>query len=552
MPPKAKAATSAKSLAKGKNVQPTNPRDDAKPINPFVRPSSKSPAHVVDNKMGRSKAIRIPLVHILAVRPVSQKYLMEQLNCDPEEGEAELQKVGREYRLDFTKWELTERAYRELDVFGFPYKNADDRQLAITRAITAYDRMRLPSTDSLWQKLLPVHERGRGKVLSKLQMKERPGATTPRINVQHTGNSATGGLATSNDSDRLAPSDAEAGKKSKASTSKGKGAASKDMIKKGQKVQKPNETSSPKSAAKKGVKKNAPAKIEPKSSEFVRDSDEDEDEDMTGAPTVASSSKTAQAAAPRSDKPGFSSTTANAPVLGKSSTYNQSAGKRPPTAASSSSESNPQNLEKNLSSGAHSKNVSRPRNTSSPHKPSPLGSSPPANASDLDEEDHASSPGSSGSTPLVASTRQTIEGPQSKSASKSVPNTADNSLKRKANDIDSNIHDHNAPSSKRVNTGGPSAAQPTEAAPISPPTSDSQYSSSSDAKLKQALNDAAEFKKYYARYYSLYQEVKPLPKDVPNPRFDRLMRMHEKLEKMKADIVSGYKDLPDGGLDAYA
>ena len=568
MGPKPKAAQLSKTSAMHKQSQSQNKASQvSRPglgnsspglaTSPHIAAAPTSVPSPMNTKMAQTRAIRNALIHLLAIRPVSEEYLTKTVRCTKEECKEGLQRVGRPYRLDPTKWDLTDKAFRELDPFMF-YKDADDRRLAIDRAVTAFDRMRIPERDVLWDKLLPIHERGQHKVLSKLQMREHPGATTPKINVQRTEDSAKGGLATNNDSDRLAPSDAEPkarssapNKKSKASDTKAKAASSKLATKpsKVQKVQQPNDNRSPKPTenAKKGAKKGSAAKFEPKSSEFVRDSDEDEDEEMRDMPAVAAKSKIDKAA-PTVAKKSAAITADKAKASAKSSpnphnnasrklvTQGQSAGKRPPGTTASSSESTCKQPEKNQTIGAVSKNGSRQRTGSSPLKPSPLGSSPPANASDLDQGDRPSS-NSSTSTPLMGNARKAITKPAMK-GSKPPQNTSDGSLKRKANDIDSGIHEHDVPPSKRVAKGTVQAAQPTQAAPISPPTSDSNNSShSEEAKLQLALHDAENFKKCYADYYALYQEVAPLPKDVPNPSFERLMKMHEKLAKWKEEIA---------------
>ena len=571
----------------------------------------------MDGKVQKARAIRIPLIHFLAVRPVSEKYLAQTLKCTQEECKEVLERVGRPYRLDISKWDLTDKAYRELDVYRFKYPSEDDRQLAIARAVTAYDRMRLSHDDTLWQKLLPVHERGKRKVLSKLNLREgakAQKAMTPKINVHSTEDTATGGITPSNDSDarpdRLAPSDAEPMARSKtsgpvikqnASDKEVKGASSKASPKpsKVQKAQKPKEKASPKltANAKKGPKKGAPAKVVAKSSEFVRDSDEDEDEEMTDASAlgpVLNNTKTAAVGAkklpanvdlakpPSSDPSKKSNSTNNAkdqkkseasnvdlstdskiPTVGKTkdatnpkkpainkvegtkdqrtfkTPHSQSGGKRPPTSSSSSSESKYKLSDSSQSSTAASKTLSRQRTTSSPHKPSPLGSSPPANASDLDNNGRTVSSTSSTSTPLISQShgsKQATSKPQP-SHPEQVNKMSERPTKRKADEIDSDSDDDANTPQKSSAKGHVQEAKRPRQSPISPPTSDSNSSLSCEARLQQTVDEAIRFKKYYAKYYALYQEVADLPKDVPNSKFDRLMQMHEKLAQMKADIA---------------
>lgn len=577
-------------------------------------------APLIDAQAQKARAIRCPLIHFLAVRPVSEKYLAQTLRCSTGECKEVLERVGRPYRLDHSKWDLTDKAYRELDVHRFKYPSEDDRQLAVDRAVTAYDRLRLPHHDALWQRLLPVHERGRGKVLSKLHLREAPKvqkAMTPRINVQATDDTRPGGTTPSNDSDtrldRLAPSDAEPTARSKSGDSTKKSKISEKAVKKSPsmapinptKVHKSKGMASPKAPAdtKKGAKKGAPVKVGiAKSSEFVHDSDEDEDEDMMGAlgltavstapktaggglkkspPSVTSAKPLPQDSSKKSSnnergkaqKKPTSNTVEKTSVSNKTSAdkvngakdlkkptsgkvpakdhsnprtpNGQPAQKRTPTSSSSSSESKHKASDGTQSSVAMSKTLSRQRTTSSPLKPSPLGSSPPANASDIDNDVRPSSASSNSTPPIAQSGASNQTAPKSRHSAaangvKSVENTSERSLKRKADDINSNIPTHNVPLTNGLTNGHTNSVKRQKASPISPPTSDSSNSSnssSSDAKFQQAVEDAQRFKKYYAKYHELYHEVAKLPKDVPNPKFDNLMKMHEKLAKMKENIA---------------
>ena len=599
-------------LVNGPRPAPGNPSFKAAG-SPHVTAAPTS-APLIDAQAQKARAIRCPLIHFLAVRPVSEKYLAQTLRCGTGECKEVLERVGRPYRLDISKWDLTDKAYRELDVHRFKYPSEDDRQLAVDRAVTAYDRLRLPHSDVLWQRLLPVHERGRGKVLSKLHLREAPKgqkAMTPRINVQSTDDTRMGGATPSNDSDtrldRLAPSDAEPTARSKSSDSTKKSKASEKVVKKSpsmgpinpNKVQKPKGMASPKAPAeiRKGVKKAAPVKVGiAKSSEFVHDSDEDEDEDMIDAlglgtvsttpkPAIGGLKQSATSAKPlpqdsskklinsergKAQKKPASNNVEEITVSNKTNAEvvkvakdskkptsskvpakvhnkprtpdSQPAQKRTPPSSSSSSESKHKASDGTQSSVAMSKTLSRQRTTSSPLKPSPLGSSPPANASDIDNDVRPSS-ASSNSTPLVAQSggsSQTVPKPRpspTTSGVKSSENTSERSLKRKGDDVNSNVNNLNVPLTNGLTNGHTNGVKRHKASPISPPTSDSSNSSSSDAIFQQAVEEAQRFKKYYAKYHELYHEVAKLPKDVPNPKFDHLMKMHEKLAKMKENIA---------------
>ncbi|KAL8831898.1 MAG: hypothetical protein Q9191_000611 [Dirinaria sp. TL-2023a] len=545
---------------------------------PRVTSGPTSPPPVEDSKVRKYKAIRTPLIHFLAVRPVSEKYLAQTLGCDEADCRGVLEKVGKEYRLDKSKWDLNDKFYKELDPYQFPYPSQDDRQLAIDRAVSAHDRQRIAPSDQLWQKLLPFQERGKGKCLSMLELKKKEAARaqkamTPRINVQATEDASTGRLTPSNDSDtrldRLAPSDAEpkirSGSSRPANKSKPgdreaqtKKSVSKNPIKP-TKVQKSKakplaKAKEPKTGAKKGTQ----TKPQAISSEFVHDSDEEEDEDMTDASMLQKQDNRSRdtpvslqnpqipATVESMSKDSLAKTKLNKVLEGHqkkpSTPHIQTADKRPPTSSSLCPDLTNKHSDSSQAPAAKPQTLSRQRTTSSPHKPSPLGSSPPANASDLDNESHILS--SSSSTPLITKPRNPskITSLQASFAmpndSKSIGNTSERCLKRKASDIDSDIHEHNDSIHIIAPTNGLSnCVKRSRTSPTSPPTSDSGSSSSSNARRRQTIEDALRFKSFYKKYEQLYQEVTGLPKDTPNPKFDELMKMHNKLSGMKADIA---------------
>jgi hypothetical protein len=73
------------------------------------------------------------------------------------------------YDTQNQKWSLEKGCWESLDIFAYNYRRDEDRQQAIENAIKQYDRMQIPPQDPLWQKLLPMEERGKGMCLSKLK-----------------------------------------------------------------------------------------------------------------------------------------------------------------------------------------------------------------------------------------------------------------------------------------------------------------------------------------------------------------------------------------------
>ena len=190
---------------------PSSPSISAARIPHTQKSTPTSVPGLPNGRMSKSQALRQPLVHLLAARPASQKLLVRHLNCKDEDIEEVLHKIGKPFRLDQSKWDLQDKAFKELDVWDFNYPNQEDRELAIGRAISAFDRMRLSTQEKLWDMLIPKEERGKGKILSHLNLHKGPiqPATTPKIHIQQTSNeSKKEDLVHGNESDqkdRLAP-----------------------------------------------------------------------------------------------------------------------------------------------------------------------------------------------------------------------------------------------------------------------------------------------------------------------------------------------------------
>lgn len=137
----------------------------------------------------KAKENRSVLVHELAVRERSFDELQEKWPGDSEaEFKTVLDKVA-DFNNDLQKYAMKKMYWKELDVFNYNYESTDDRQQAIDNAVKMYDRSRMDASEPAWQKLLPKEERGKGKCLSKLQATIAKGpipvpVRTPRITIQ--------------------------------------------------------------------------------------------------------------------------------------------------------------------------------------------------------------------------------------------------------------------------------------------------------------------------------------------------------------------------------
>lgn len=135
----------------------------------------------------RAKELRSPIVHELAVGEMSFEELQSRWPNDDQDFKPALDKVA-DFDSSRQKYTLKRMYWKELDVFRYGYDSDEERQKAIDNAIKMYDRMRVGTTELVWQKLLPKDERGKGKCLSKLQATIAKSAATaqaktPQIKV---------------------------------------------------------------------------------------------------------------------------------------------------------------------------------------------------------------------------------------------------------------------------------------------------------------------------------------------------------------------------------
>ena len=558
---------------------------------------------LLPNREIRLKAIRSPLIHFLAARPASAKLLASHLNARQDDVETVLHKIGKPYRLDQTKWDLTDKTFKELDVWGFEYPNQEDRELAINRTRSAFDRMRISTQDKIWDNLLPKNERGKGKILSQLNLHKGPiqKPTTPKIQIQPSINDSKAERINGDESDqkdRLAPSDAEPMSRSKShgpikrTKVSEKEAQSKRLLSNGPKKAAPaTKTKETHPAVKKG---GAPKKNAPKSSEFVNDSDEEDGlEEMTSDQsqtqlTASSEPSKSTAKIPVSSRATASGSKANGAgkvsqaaedskasstaktenrktdnsksalsdgpskqsngklSVTKPEHHSQKARKSPGPVhtsdkkAGASGASTPA-IKSRLSdsspgSTAMKKSLSRQRTTSSPHKPSPLGSSPPTNASDLDN----AGPSSKSSTPLTPPARK-VNG-ITNGISSNTEGRAPKSLKRKADDVDSDKHNHGSSLANGFTDGivNGHVNDHKNGAKRQKTTEDEPSSDSSVELLARdvAVKKAQHFKKYYANYEKQYQEL-ARTENPPQEKIDEVMKMHRRLTELKDQITRG-------------
>lgn len=114
------------------------------------------------------RAMRTPVLHLLAIELSRKEDIADKTHIPKADLDTILSRIGKQGEAG--KWQLSDKAYRDLDVWKFEYLSEDKRKKAVDNAVRAYDRMRVGKDDYLWQMLLPKEERGKGKVLSRLQL----------------------------------------------------------------------------------------------------------------------------------------------------------------------------------------------------------------------------------------------------------------------------------------------------------------------------------------------------------------------------------------------
>lgn len=529
----------------------------------------------------RLDAIKIPLLHLLAVRPMTFKNLAQTLRATREDCDKILDKVAKDCSEAMGKKQLKEKSYKELDVWKFPYPSQVDRQAAIDRAIHAFDRMRVGRNEILWQLLLPEERRGKGECLSKLNFDQPvPTIRTPRLVAESSVSGTKGEPGNENDTDT------ERGRHStKAGLTEGRAVSQNPVhnkrVSEKEAISKQHMRKDSKELPKEPKKRiPLPSKNKPradtkyKSADKIVDSDE-EIEGATAAPTKALTTD--------KDKSATTLTVFERPEARKGPLSPKKRSHESRSSQSSNSDTNILSIRKEQSlkpisqskgDSASSKLSPRPRKGSSPHKPSPLASSPPANANDPDTSISSKSSASStaASSPPSSSDLRKQKPPATNHSRQDVPSMAPKtSTKRKADTIeDTSVnkrqqvngrflwqpkHDSGSrtqPSQAEKTQKTPKQDAEAEAAqlpegvapPPAPPPEDLPHRKSTDSEAdaispseKDRLARIALIEKsktynvYYAKYKALHEKV--VEQDAKDDEaYHQLLKMRKRIEDL--------------------
>ncbi|KAJ4366339.1 hypothetical protein N0V83_007975 [Neocucurbitaria cava] len=489
------------------------------------RPPTSQPSSSRDLVLN---ALRVPVIHLLAREPATEHSLASTCRTSLANIRDCLPKVAKRSSPDADKWQLTDKAFREVNPWKFPYQSSEERQQAIDGAIKSFDRQRLAKDDKLWQILLPREERGQGICLSRSKVKApeaKPKASTPMHKIS--------------DLTKKKP----VAKKTEEKIVEKKPKQVKDADNK------------PKSIKEKYLAREKPT---PPVKEVK--------EEPTKAPTSA-------AVTPSTSRP-----TVPSDRYTSSSDASKIRNKKAPAADSNST---PRVKPKMSSRDLHRDRPARPVKpampiNTKPKNPSPLSASPPLNASDFEDNHPVHKALAASASPAKASA-----------------GNSDRALKRKANDIDSDIHNHSLPVKKahmdratpnhtpshtngRLNGSTPSSSSslkrksdessssntPTTAQKVrkvanidtglasryhhnnpqaSPGASSSSTTSPSMPSLsfRQTVELSQKFQKYYKKYEELYWQLTESEKPPTDAQRNDLLKMHKKLEEMKREIKAG-------------
>ncbi|KAK4084522.1 uncharacterized protein Triagg1_1002 [Trichoderma aggressivum f. europaeum] len=168
---------------------PTSPS-----LNGITSPSLNPTLTASQQAMERAKEQRVTLVHELAVKDRSTEYLKKKWDGKEHEFRLTLEKVA-EHNADSDTWTMGKTYWKELDPWSYGYASQEERQVVIDNAIRQFDKQRLSAYEAVWQKLLPKEERGKGKCLSRLQanLAKGPPPPAPKIKVQKADDEFTSG-----------------------------------------------------------------------------------------------------------------------------------------------------------------------------------------------------------------------------------------------------------------------------------------------------------------------------------------------------------------------
>ncbi|KAF7953572.1 uncharacterized protein EAE97_000971 [Botrytis byssoidea] len=472
-----KVTSKSKFLGKGLGNDATKSMPVSPALSGLGSPALGATKSLSQQQAENAKSSRKPVVHLLALEPMSEKELNNRIPGPKDDLKQAIAKVG-DLNTSTGKWELRKNYYKELDVFNFKYGSDAERQRAIDNAVKIFDKMRLGLSEPEWEKLLPKSERGTGKSLSKVQASIT--------------NSAAAKLKSNDEEDVFG--DKMASKvKTETTTRSASGPPTtkpKKLSEKEAQAKRLLSKNPPKTAAatmkskavKKEVEKPKGSAAKPLSSQYVVESDEEEvpikKPQVTKAPV-----KKENVNSKRGRNEEMDSSDSSLPLSKKIKKDTTNSHRVSDASQSSRPSSNSTTSSSNSFKGK----------ANSPQKSSPLASSPPTNASDFGN----TSSGGRSSTSTSPPNHHTL----------------------------SNTRNNRSPIHKRHQKSSSVAS--------------SVSSTDSTRRLRPGVLDLAEnYKRFYPIYLKLHNEL--ATSRVKNPiEEEKLLAMHERLSDLKKQILEG-------------
>lgn len=511
--------------------------------------SSPNPAYSASQQLlEKNKSQRIILVHELAVRDQTFEHLKGVWKGAESDLKPTVEKVAN-FDAAAKKWSLKKMYWKELNVWNYDYRNPDDRQVAIDNAIKQYDKQRIPTSAGEWERLIPLADRGKGIVLSKLQATLAKGNMTPTPRAPENNKSDVDStkpkgeaMARSNSqpvgSKTKKVSDREAQTKRLLSTNPKKPAPKKPIAKakvteeKSRKFlseekvidsessgdERPLSSTSSSQSRPKPVEKPVEKRVEKLAEKLTEKFVEKPKEKPASAPKpkpVVRAPKAPvkapiKAPAPVSQKRAReeddSSSSSGAPLSKRIKPREPREPREPPKPLQSSAALKHRPSDASQSSritgtGTTSSNFSMKSKNTSPAKSSPLASSPPTNASDFEDEQ----PAPRQLKPQVRNGERNTNGMTNGGSSARGNANTNEAKKRKERDADMHSSQQSTPNKK---------------ARISP----------------LILKQAKKFERFYERYEALHHELSAL-KEPPEDKLADLLDMRERLASIKSEIT---------------
>ncbi|KAK4181257.1 hypothetical protein QBC36DRAFT_106818 [Triangularia setosa] len=543
-----------------------------------VRSPSLAPG---GSALDQTKQHTFPIIHQLAVSELSFEDLFSQWNEGSEdEFRVALNKVA-DFDNNLQKWTLRKRYWKELDVFEYDYGKEEDRQTAINNAVKQFDRMRVGVSDPIWQKLLPVAERGKGTCLSKLQANFAKGPTVPKPKPD----AANGSGSEREDSTALkkgkggepmsrSSSQASVAGKKKPLASEAQAKRLTSTTKKAVPVKASPKVSPTKPQAKAATGKGGRG---PLSEEFVKDSDSEEEPLAKSKATIAAAPRPMKAAPALASKPKATTATKTLPketekdtiraeVVAKPAKATKPAAKRSRDAEEDDSSSSGTPLSKRVKAGskapATAASSAKPRTVSdasqngrpsssapkvkntSPTKSSPLALSP-QNASELELERVARAKSAEREREREQAQIQALKRERERNRERA-EKERERGRGERTRELGRDRPRAREPSRDTIISSASSNADSTIGIPVvskKRPAPVDSYSENHHVKRMRVsadtLTKAQEFKLAYQRYLQLHEEISGW-EFPPESKLNDFCELHSRLQRMKRDI---YQDV---------